>query len=147
MRMSLRALPFWRRCPQFPLRKLTSRVPQQHLLVSLRRTEATVGRAREPAAERRPPNRFPGWEKVLCPSQPMVAARQIPCERSKTEVLQLERKAGLNPLNWRTKGNGPLSGDPLAYMRVRNCPASNTTSQFSGSDGVSKEGLITGKGP
>ena len=40
--------------------------------------EATVGMAREPAAEKRPLNKFPGWEKVLHPSQPVVAARQIP---------------------------------------------------------------------
>ena len=39
--------------------------------------EATVGVTREPAAERRSP-KFPGWEKVLHLSQPMVAARQIP---------------------------------------------------------------------
>ena len=30
--------------------------------------EATVGMAREPAAEKRPPNKFLGWEKVLHPS-------------------------------------------------------------------------------
>ena len=41
--------------------------------------EATTGMAREPAAEKRPPNKFSGWEKVLHPSWPMVAADQIPC--------------------------------------------------------------------
>ena len=40
--------------------------------------EATVGMAREPTVEKRPPIKFPGWEKVLHPSQPMVAAGQIP---------------------------------------------------------------------
>ena len=30
--------------------------------------EATAGMAREPAVEKRPPNKFPGWEKVLHPS-------------------------------------------------------------------------------
>ena len=39
--------------------------------------QATVGAVREPAAERRSP-KFPGWEKVLHPSQPVVAAGQIP---------------------------------------------------------------------
>ena len=39
--------------------------------------EATVGMARKPAAEKIPPNKFPGWEKVLHASQPMVAAGQI----------------------------------------------------------------------
>ena len=39
--------------------------------------QATTKAAREPAAERRSP-KFPGWEKVLHPSQPVVAAGQIP---------------------------------------------------------------------
>ena len=39
--------------------------------------EAIVGVAREPAVEKRFP-KFLGWEKVLHPFQPMVAARQIP---------------------------------------------------------------------
>ena len=39
--------------------------------------EAIAGMAREPAAERRSP-KFPGWEKVLHLSQPVVAAGQIP---------------------------------------------------------------------
>ena len=39
--------------------------------------EATVGVTRESAAGRRSP-KLPGWEKVLHPSQPVVAARQIP---------------------------------------------------------------------
>ena len=39
--------------------------------------EATMGVTREPAEERRSP-KFPGWEKVLHPSQPMVATGQIP---------------------------------------------------------------------
>ena len=40
--------------------------------------EAAVGMTMEPTADKRPPNRFPGWEKVLCPSRPVVAAGQIP---------------------------------------------------------------------
>ena len=40
--------------------------------------EAAVDMAVEPAAEKRPPNKFPGWEKVLHPSRPVVADRQIP---------------------------------------------------------------------
>ena len=39
--------------------------------------EAIMGVAKEPAAERRS-HKFPGWEKVLHLSQPMVAAGQIP---------------------------------------------------------------------
>ena len=35
--------------------------------------EATMEMAMEPDAEKRPPNKFPGWEKVLHPSRPMVA--------------------------------------------------------------------------
>ena len=32
----------------------------------------------EPAAKKRPLNQFPGWEKVLHPSRPVVAAREAP---------------------------------------------------------------------
>ena len=45
--------------------------------VSTPEEEATMGMARESIAKR-PPNKFPGWEKVLYPSQPLVAARQMP---------------------------------------------------------------------
>ena len=38
---------------------------------------ATTRAVREPAAERSP--KFLGWEKVLHPSRPMVAAGEIPC--------------------------------------------------------------------
>ena len=37
-----------------------------------------MGTTMEPTVEKRPLNRFPGWEKVLCPSRPVVAAGQIP---------------------------------------------------------------------
>ena len=40
--------------------------------------EATMDMTMEPAVEKRPPNKFPGWEKVLHPSRPVVAARQVP---------------------------------------------------------------------
>ena len=40
--------------------------------------EAAVDMTVEPTEEKRPPNKFPGWEKVLCPSRPVVAAREIP---------------------------------------------------------------------
>ena len=40
--------------------------------------EATVDMTMEPAAEKRPLNKFPGLEKVLHPSRPIVAAWQIP---------------------------------------------------------------------
>ena len=32
----------------------------------------------EPAAEKRPPNQFPGWKKVLHPSRPIVTAEEAP---------------------------------------------------------------------
>ena len=38
-----------------------------------------MGMAKESIVEKRPPMKFLGWEKVLHPSQPMVAAGQIPC--------------------------------------------------------------------
>ena len=40
--------------------------------------EAVVDTTVEPAAEKRPPNKFPDWEKVLHPSRPVVATGQIP---------------------------------------------------------------------
>ena len=40
--------------------------------------QATTKAAGELAAERKSP-KFPSWEKVLHPSQPVVAVRQIPC--------------------------------------------------------------------
>ena len=39
--------------------------------------EATMDTTMEPAVERRPLNKFPGWEKVLHPSRPVAIARQI----------------------------------------------------------------------
>ena len=40
--------------------------------------EATMDITMKPTAEKKPPNQFHGWEKVLHPSRPMVSARQIP---------------------------------------------------------------------
>ena len=40
--------------------------------------EATMDATLGLAVEKRPLNKFPGWEKVLCPSRPIVAAGQIP---------------------------------------------------------------------
>ena len=36
--------------------------------------KTAVDMTMEPDVEKRPPNKFPGWEKVLCPSRPVVAA-------------------------------------------------------------------------
>ena len=40
--------------------------------------EATMDMTMEPTAEKRPLNKFPGWEKVLHPSRPVVPTGQIP---------------------------------------------------------------------
>ena len=40
--------------------------------------KATVDMTMEPTAEKRPPNKFSGWEKVLHPSRPVVTTWQIP---------------------------------------------------------------------
>ena len=40
--------------------------------------EATMDMTMEPAVEKRSLNKFPGWKKVLHPSRPIVATRQIP---------------------------------------------------------------------
>ena len=39
---------------------------------------ATIDMTVEPIAEKRPPNKFSGWEKVLHPSRPVVTTGQIP---------------------------------------------------------------------
>ena len=46
--------------------------------VSTPEEEATAGMAKESIVEKRPPIKFLGWEKVLHPSQPVVATGQIP---------------------------------------------------------------------
>ena len=48
--------------------------------------EATVDTTLEPNVEKRPLNKFPGWEKVLCPSRPIVATGQIPPSIKKPEA-------------------------------------------------------------
>ena len=40
--------------------------------------ETAVDTTVKPAAEKRPPNKFPGWEKVLHSSRPVVATGEIP---------------------------------------------------------------------
>ena len=40
--------------------------------------EATADVTMEPTREKKPPNQFPGWEKVLHPSRLVVAAGHIP---------------------------------------------------------------------
>ena len=65
--------------------------------------EAAVDMTMEPTVEKRPPNKFPGWEKVLPPSRPIVTTGQIPplWYRPKTKALLLEfgGRAGLDPSN------------------------------------------------
>ena len=39
--------------------------------------EAAVDVTMEPAVEKRPPNKFPGWEKVLHTSRPIVTTGQV----------------------------------------------------------------------
>ena len=39
--------------------------------------EAAVDMTVEPAAEKRPPDKFPGWEKVLCLSRPVVCCMTV----------------------------------------------------------------------
>ena len=63
--------------------------------VSTPEEEATVGTAKESIVEKRPPIKFLGWEKVLHPSQPIVATGQIPHLSKRSEAEG--RKAGSNP--------------------------------------------------
>ena len=40
--------------------------------------EAATEVTKEPTREKKPVNQFPGWEKVLHPSRPLVTAGQVP---------------------------------------------------------------------
>ena len=57
----------------------------------------------ESAAEKRPPNKFPGWAKVLHPSRPVVATREIPPlsrgPRQRHHSWSMGGRASANPSN------------------------------------------------
>ena len=61
---------------QYKPRKTILRMPCQYLSTPLKR-KLLQGWPGNPLL-RRPPIKFPGWEKVLHPSPPVVAAGQIP---------------------------------------------------------------------
>ena len=68
----------------------------------------------EPTMKKRPSNQFPGWEKVLCPSQPMMAAgTDLSVERPKTKASR--GKAGSNPSNQGTECDDHPAGVPPAH--------------------------------
>ena len=50
----------------------------QLTLANLPVKEATMDMTMEPTAEKKPPNKFPGWKKVLHLSRPIVDTGQIP---------------------------------------------------------------------
>ena len=109
--------------------------------------EAIAGAAREPAVERRSPS-VPWLGEGITPVSTHGGCQTDPpsIKRSKTEVLQLGRKGGLNPLNWIIKDDDHPTGSPLTYTRVRSYPMSDTNSQFSGGDSMSKERSTTKRG-
>ena len=94
--------------------------------------EATAGAARETAVERGSP-KFLGLGEDITPVSTHGGWRTDPpsIKRSKTEVLQLGRKGGLNPSNWIIKDGYHLTGNPLTHARVRSHLANDTDSQFS----------------
>ena len=73
--------------------------------------QATTKAAGEPAAERKSP-KFPGWEKVLHPSQPVVAAGQIP---------HLSRSLGQRFHNWEMMTTPPETPSPTQELEVIQC--------------------------
>ena len=70
--------------------------------------QATTKAAGEPAAERKSP-KFPSWEKVLHPSQPVVAAGQIPC---------LSGSLGWRFHNWEMTTGPPETPTPTQELEV-----------------------------
>ena len=146
MRMYLRAWLFQRRHQYLQLRKPALRVSQQHLPAPLRK--------KLPSGQpgnllwRRGPKQVPWLEKVLHPSQPVVAAGQIP---------PLSRSPRLRPCSWReglvwipwTEELSVMTTwqePPLAYRRVGSHLANDAAPWLPGSDGMSEEGPVTGEG-
>ena len=70
--------------------------------------QATTKAAGEPAAERKSP-KFPGWEKVLHPSQPVVADGQIPHPSG---------SLGQRFCNWETMTAPPETPSPTQELEV-----------------------------
>ena len=81
-------------------------------------TEATVNTTLEPTVEKRPLNKFPGWEQVLHPSRPVVATGQIPplsrsprqrpCSRSLGEgLVWMPQPEGLRALATQSEHPSP----------------------------------------
>ena len=70
--------------------------------------KATTKAAGEPAAERKSP-KFPSWEKVLHPSQPVVAAGQIP---------HLSGSPGQRFHNWEMMTGPPETPSPTQELEV-----------------------------
>ena len=77
--------------------------------------EATVDVTMEPTREKKPPNWFPGWEKVLHPSRLVVAAGQIPPyweTPSKDLIVRVWGKGWFDNLNPMSQRFRPPSQKP-----------------------------------
>ena len=109
--------------------------------------EATMGMAWEPATEKRPLNKFPGWEKVLHPSWLMVATWQIPPP---------SRSLRLRPCSWREDlVQIPQTEESSVMMAQQEPPCLQKSWKLSGkwchpwlpgSDGRSMEAPVTWMG-
>ena len=72
--------------------------------------------AMEPAAKKRPPNQFPGWEKVLHPSRPIVTTGEtLPLSRGMKQRPHSQSPGG--GLVWqpqtKEKGVSTIQSNPL----------------------------------
>ena len=112
--------------------------------------KATADMTMEPAEEKRPPNKFPGWEKVLHPSRPIVAARQIPPSSKGQRQMPCSKSLGEGlvqlPQTEELRVDHPV-GTPLAYQGVGGCLTSDATTWFCWHNCMFAEGSTIRRGP
>ena len=96
------------------------------------KVQAATKASQEPATERKSP-KFPRWEKVLHPSQPVVAVGQLP---------HLSGSLQQRSHNWQTMTTPTETPSP--YTRIRSCLVSDTDSWFSGGNSLPKTSITRG---
>ena len=110
---------------------------------------ATVGMAMEPAVEKRPLNKFSGWEKVLCPSRPMVATGQILPPSKSPRLRPCSQSLGERPIQipWTKKPSVTTTQPELpSPTEKRGSSGKGCCPLVSGSNGVSEEESVNRRG-
>ena len=118
----------------------------QPVLASAPMKKATM----EPTAKKRPLNQYPGWQKVLHPSRPVVAAGEIiPLSRGMKQRPHSQSSGGglvWQPQTKEQEGVNHPVRIPFANQQVGGCLVTDTTSWFCQCDCVSVEGPVTRRG-